>query len=167
MEPTDGLQRGMTATDLGRPITVPVGPATLLDGPLRGSDPPLPADLTNALGLVQDHLDDLLIEAPSIADLMAKVRAAGLASEFFMWVFAYNFHAPGDERLLLAVLAKNVERPRDVVEGLEAEDLLAEVERLAGSGVPDRHVSARMTPRRTRPSPRSAPSRRAPGRSAG
>ncbi|MFO7693175.1 MAG: F0F1 ATP synthase subunit beta, partial [Vicinamibacterales bacterium] len=29
MEPTDGLQRGMTAVDLGRPITVPVGPATL------------------------------------------------------------------------------------------------------------------------------------------
>jgi hypothetical protein len=46
---------------------VPVGPLTLLDGPLRGSDPPMPADLTNALGLVHDHLDDLLIEAPSIA----------------------------------------------------------------------------------------------------
>ena len=47
--------------------TVPVGPATLAEGPLRGSDPPPPADLTNALGLVHDHLDDLLIEAPSIA----------------------------------------------------------------------------------------------------
>ncbi len=46
--------------------TLPVGPLTLLDGPLRGSDPPAPANLTNALGLVQDHLDDLLIEAPSI-----------------------------------------------------------------------------------------------------
>jgi len=29
MEPTDGLQRGMAAEDLRRPITVPVGPATL------------------------------------------------------------------------------------------------------------------------------------------
>jgi F-type H+-transporting ATPase subunit beta len=29
MKPTDGLQRGMTATDLGSPITMPVGPATL------------------------------------------------------------------------------------------------------------------------------------------
>jgi len=29
MEPTDGLQRGMDAEDLRRPITVPVGPATL------------------------------------------------------------------------------------------------------------------------------------------
>ena len=47
--------------------TVPVGPLTLLAGPLRGADPPTAADLTNALGLVHDHLDDLLIEAPSIA----------------------------------------------------------------------------------------------------
>ena len=60
--------------------TVPVGPATLLDGPLRGSDPPLPADLTNALGLVQDHLDDLLIEAPSIAATPA-VIASGAHAE--------------------------------------------------------------------------------------
>src|SRR5215510_14988355 len=29
MKPTDGLQRGMSATDLGGPITVPVGPETL------------------------------------------------------------------------------------------------------------------------------------------
>ena len=50
-----------------------------------------------------------------------------------------------DERLLLA---QDVERPGDVVEGLEAEDLLAEVERLADAGVPDRHVSARRTPAR-------------------
>jgi F-type H+-transporting ATPase subunit beta len=29
MKPTDGMQRGMPATDTGSPITVPVGPATL------------------------------------------------------------------------------------------------------------------------------------------
>src|SRR5579862_3260040 len=29
MKPTDGLQRGMMATDLGSPITMPVGPGTL------------------------------------------------------------------------------------------------------------------------------------------
>src|SRR4030088_2461920 len=29
MKPTDGLQRGMAATDLGHPIEVPVGPGTL------------------------------------------------------------------------------------------------------------------------------------------
>ncbi len=61
--------------DGGGTHTVPVGPATLLDGPLRASDPPLPADLTNALGLVQDHLDDLLIEAPSIAATPAVIAA--------------------------------------------------------------------------------------------
>ena len=27
MKPTDGMQRGMKATDLGQPIQVPVGPA--------------------------------------------------------------------------------------------------------------------------------------------
>jgi len=46
---------------------LPVGPLTLQAGPLRGSDPPPPASLTNALGLVEDHLDDLIIEAPTIA----------------------------------------------------------------------------------------------------
>ena len=64
----------------GRPVrSVPVGPLTLLAGPLRGGDPPLPADLTNALGLVHDHLDDLLIEEPSIAtahDVVALGRHA-------------------------------------------------------------------------------------------
>src|SRR6185503_5238628 len=29
MKPTDGMQRGMTAVDLGAPISMPVGPATL------------------------------------------------------------------------------------------------------------------------------------------
>src|SRR6476661_2863368 len=29
MKPTDGLQRGMSAVDLGEPISVPVGPETL------------------------------------------------------------------------------------------------------------------------------------------
>jgi len=47
--------------------TLPVGPLTLLAGALNDGDPPPPASLTNALGLVHDHLDDLLIAAPSIA----------------------------------------------------------------------------------------------------
>ena len=29
MKPTDGMQRGMKAVDLGEPISMPVGPATL------------------------------------------------------------------------------------------------------------------------------------------
>jgi len=41
--------------------------------------------------------------------LVGRIRAAGLASEFFMGVFAYNFQAPEDERMLFAILEKNVE----------------------------------------------------------
>jgi exopolyphosphatase/guanosine-5'-triphosphate,3'-diphosphate pyrophosphatase len=51
----------------GGTYTLPIGPRRLATGPLHGADPPPPASLTNALGLVHDHLDDLLIEAPSVA----------------------------------------------------------------------------------------------------
>jgi exopolyphosphatase/guanosine-5'-triphosphate,3'-diphosphate pyrophosphatase len=58
----------LTVSVVGGGVHVlPVGPLTLLAGPLRDGDPPPPASLTNALGLVHDHLDDLIIEAPSIA----------------------------------------------------------------------------------------------------
>src|SRR4029450_1003546 len=49
MKPTDGMQRGMKATDLGHPIQMPVGPGTLgrvlngLGGPLDCPDPPVVA----------------------------------------------------------------------------------------------------------------------------
>jgi F-type H+-transporting ATPase subunit beta len=49
MEPTDGLQRGMRAEDLGTPITVPVGPETLgrvlnvLGEPVDDPHRPVPA----------------------------------------------------------------------------------------------------------------------------
>ena len=49
MKPTDGLQRGMKAVDLGGPITVPVGPETLgrvlnvLGEPVDFPDRPVPA----------------------------------------------------------------------------------------------------------------------------
>ncbi len=52
---------------------VPVGPLTLTNGPLADGDPPPPASLTNALGLVHDHLDDLLIAAPSIGAVPAVI----------------------------------------------------------------------------------------------
>jgi len=61
----------------GRSFSMPVGPLVLLDGPLERADPPAPAMLTNALGLVQDHLDDVIIEAPSIA-ATPTVTAAGV-----------------------------------------------------------------------------------------
>lgn len=51
----------------GGEFTIPVGPTLLVETALERADPPAPHMLTNALGLVQDHLDDLIIEAPSIA----------------------------------------------------------------------------------------------------
>ena len=47
--------------------TLPIGPATLVAGELADADPPPPASLTNALGLVRDHLEDVIIEAPIVA----------------------------------------------------------------------------------------------------
>jgi exopolyphosphatase/guanosine-5'-triphosphate,3'-diphosphate pyrophosphatase len=51
----------------GGRFTVPIGPVSLVAGPLEHADLPAPAQLTNALGLVHDHLDDIIIEAPSVA----------------------------------------------------------------------------------------------------
>lgn len=51
----------------GRSFVLPVGPLALHEGPLERADPPAPAMLTNALGLVHDHLDDVIIEAPTVA----------------------------------------------------------------------------------------------------
>jgi exopolyphosphatase/pppGpp-phosphohydrolase len=61
---------GTTATgtdETGTEFHVPIGPVALLDGPLGRADPPSPASLTNALGLVTDHLDDIIIAAPAMA----------------------------------------------------------------------------------------------------
>jgi len=60
--------------------TLAVGPLTLLAGPLSDGDPPPPASLTNALGLVHDHLNDLFIEVPSM-EASAQVVAIGLYAE--------------------------------------------------------------------------------------
>ncbi|RLE26530.1 MAG: hypothetical protein DRJ50_00695 [Actinobacteria bacterium] len=51
----------------GASFELPLGPQTLLEGPLESADPPSATHLSNALGLVHDHLDDILIEAPTIA----------------------------------------------------------------------------------------------------
>ena len=59
--------------------TIPVGPLSLLDEVFERRDPPAPADLTNALGVVHDHLDDVLIEAPDLASTASIVFAGHLA----------------------------------------------------------------------------------------
>lgn len=58
-----------TAIELlgGGTWTLPVGPVSLVEGELADGDPPPPAALTNALGTVHDHFDDVIIDAPMVA----------------------------------------------------------------------------------------------------
>lgn len=58
-----------------RSFVVPVGPA-LLNRTELGSDPPSPEELTNAIGAVLDHLDDVVRELPGAIDADS-VRIAG------------------------------------------------------------------------------------------
>lgn len=65
----DVADRIVTVTRAGGPgFELPVGPLALRDGPLGDADPPSPIDLTNALGLVHDHLDDVVIADPAVGD---------------------------------------------------------------------------------------------------
>lgn len=71
------LRLSMSGTSSGtmsgnRSFEVPIGPLTLLDD-LREGDLPSPAALTNALGAVHDHLDDVLIGVPEMAMTTAVV----------------------------------------------------------------------------------------------
>lgn len=51
----------------GHDHVIPVGPSTLLEHELVDPDPPAPAQLTNALGVVSDHLDDVIRADPDVA----------------------------------------------------------------------------------------------------
>jgi exopolyphosphatase/pppGpp-phosphohydrolase len=46
--------------------TIPVGPVSLVERELERSDRPAPEQLTNALGIVIDHLDDVVRESPMV-----------------------------------------------------------------------------------------------------
>ncbi len=111
--------------------TLPVGPLSLVDGPLRGGDPPPPADLTNALGLVQDHLDDLLIEEPSIAE-MQQVIAVGPHAEAIARVEIGADHVPAGYELLRA-------DADEVFRTLAVEPV---ADRRHNPGLPDEHVES-------------------------
>jgi hypothetical protein len=56
--------------------TLPIGPVGLLDTIFTGGDPPRAEDLSNALGLVSDHLEDVLMDAPALVST-PEVRAGG------------------------------------------------------------------------------------------
>jgi exopolyphosphatase/pppGpp-phosphohydrolase len=51
----------------GDRFVLPVGPLTIAVNEFERRDPPPPSCLTNALGTVHDHLDDILIESPIVA----------------------------------------------------------------------------------------------------
>ena len=51
--------------DGDRRFTLPVGVAALRERELH-ADPPRPEELTNAIGLVADHLDDVVRADPSV-----------------------------------------------------------------------------------------------------
>ena len=57
-----------TVVDLdGQHHVIPLGAMTLTNAELV-SDPPRPEELTNAIGLVVDHLDDMLRAVPGVSD---------------------------------------------------------------------------------------------------
>ncbi len=60
-------RRTVLETTGGGSHLIPVGPVSLVEDVFERRDPPATASLTNALGMVHDHLDDVLIEAPTVA----------------------------------------------------------------------------------------------------
>ena len=90
----------------GATMTVPIGPESLLAGELRDPDPPDAAQLTNALGLVADHLDDLVREQPTV-------------------VASRHVHVAGAEPWHLVVVERGgpVAEPSAVLERVAAEDV--------------------------------------------
>ena len=54
----------------GASWTIPVGPLTLVERELEHAVQPAPAQLTNALGIVTDHLDDVVRESPMVMDVV-------------------------------------------------------------------------------------------------
>jgi exopolyphosphatase/guanosine-5'-triphosphate,3'-diphosphate pyrophosphatase len=56
----------------GRPMTLPVGVHTLAQSQLL-ADPPRPEELTNAIGFVFDHFDDVVRELPEIVGAAVEI----------------------------------------------------------------------------------------------
>jgi hypothetical protein len=82
------VEVGPTSTSFshaGRDVSIPVGPVQLLATDLVDPDPPTPEQLTNAVGRVADHVDDVLREVPETVD-------------------AHDVHVRGDEMWHLAAV---------------------------------------------------------------
>lgn len=82
----------------GETWSLPLGAATLANDIFESGDPPRPEALTNAIGLIQDHLEDVLMEAPSL--LAAPVlRATGTHVVMLGRVEVGQDRLPADYRL--------------------------------------------------------------------
>jgi hypothetical protein len=84
------VEVGPTSTSFslaGRDYRIPVGPSQLLATDLVDPDPPSPEQLTNAVGRVVDHVDDVLREVPETVD-------------------AHDVHVSGDELWHLAAVER-------------------------------------------------------------
>ena len=57
----------------GRPMTLPVGVHTLAERELL-ADPPRPEELTNAIGFVFDHFDDVVRELPAVVGRAVEIE---------------------------------------------------------------------------------------------
>ena len=76
----------------------------------------------NAAGLYREGKDQAADAA--LDSLFNIARRAGMISEFFVYVFAYNFQSPRDEQMYFAILKKSVEF---FPESFTAYELLASV----------------------------------------
>ena len=115
----------------GGVYVLPVGPLTLQAGPLRDGDPPAPAALTNALGLIEDHLDDLVIELPSI-EATPGVAVTGPYAEAMARVEVGTIDIPNGYELQRA----------DADEVFRTLAVEAVGERRHNPGLPDDHVES-------------------------
>ncbi len=66
-------------TDVRSAFSVDVGCIRLTERELR-ADPPRPEELSNAIGHVQDHLDDVIRDMPAILDIASVVGIGGTIS---------------------------------------------------------------------------------------
>jgi exopolyphosphatase/guanosine-5'-triphosphate,3'-diphosphate pyrophosphatase len=73
-------------------FVAPVGDASLTEQ-MISSDPPRPEELTNAIGVVVDHLDDLLRERPDVAGVPASVTGP-VAREIVAVELGYEARLP-------------------------------------------------------------------------
>ena len=90
----------------GHDLRIPVGPELLLRTDLVDPDPPSAAQLTNAIGRVADHVDDVLREVPATVD-------------------ASDVHVRGDELWHLAAVEHGaaLQAPHVVIDREAAEEV--------------------------------------------